>query len=86
MRVKILQSRGGVDVSYDAGEEYEIPEARAERWVAAGYAELIGTKKATPPAIEKAIEPPAEVPEIEPVVEAAVKPPAPERATKGRRK
>ncbi|MBD9542942.1 hypothetical protein IB276_26200 [Ensifer sp. ENS04] len=38
MRVKILQSRAGDNVNYDAGQVYDIPDGRAQRWVASGFA------------------------------------------------
>lgn len=38
MRVKILHSRAGDNVNYDAGQVYDLPDARAERWISAGFA------------------------------------------------
>lgn len=88
MRVKILQGRAGVDVSYDAGEEYDLPDGRAARWIDAGFAEAVGPvveiEPVVEPVVETAVVPAAEIPEIVPVVEVAVRPAAPEVATKGR--
>lgn len=38
MRVKMLNSRVGVDVTFDGGSEYDLPEERALRWIESGFA------------------------------------------------
>ena len=38
MRVKMLNSRVGVNETFNGGSEYDLPEARALRWIDAGFA------------------------------------------------
>lgn len=45
MKVKFLISVGGVDVSYQHGEIYEIDEDEANRFIEAGYAEEVKETK-----------------------------------------
>lgn len=38
VRVKMLNSRVGVNETFNGGSEYDLPEARALRWIDAGFA------------------------------------------------
>ncbi|PDT79964.1 hypothetical protein [Sinorhizobium sp. BJ1] len=79
MRVKMLNSRVGVNVTFDGGSEYDLPEARALRWIAAGFAVSVEDVAEAAPA-EVEFEPVDAAPEPETPVATA---PAPRR---GRRK
>lgn len=75
MRVKMLVSRVGVDVTYNAGSEYDLPEERAARWIDAVFA--------LPADGEIAVsEPVAEVADVAPVLELAIAAPVIETAAK----
>lgn len=54
MRIKLLQSRAGVDFSQNAGEEIDAPEAEAIRMIEAGQAIPAAPK------IERAVKAPVE--------------------------
>lgn len=83
MRVKMLSSRVGVDVTFDGGGEYDLPEERAARWIEAGFATAVESPISAP--IEIAVSATvAEVAVVEPVIEAAVAAPPPSR--RGRRR
>ena len=74
MRVKMLNSRVGANETFDGGSEYDLPYARAERWVNAGFAELVAG--VVPAVVER-----------EDAIELAVKPVPVETAVKrGRRR
>lgn len=80
MRVKILQGRVGTTEVFNGGSEYDIPDARAQRWIAAGFAVAVD---GAPAVVEPVVETPVvatepEVAVVEPVVETTVETPAPE--------
>jgi len=41
VKVRMLQSMAGPDVSYSAGDIIEIPASNVAEWVAAGIAEIV---------------------------------------------
>lgn len=41
VKVRMLQSMAGPDVSYSAGDLIEIPASNVAEWVAAGIAEIV---------------------------------------------
>ena len=45
MKIKFIVSAGGVDVSYEAGNTYEVEIEEAKRFIDAGIAEEIKEKK-----------------------------------------
>lgn len=59
MRVKMLVSRVGVDVTYNAGSEYDLPDERAQRWIDGAFAEAVGEVTSLEPAAEITVEPSA---------------------------
>ena len=52
-KVKLLTAMAGVNFSHNAGDEIELTDDQALRYVAAGIAEIVT------PAIEKAVKKPA---------------------------
>lgn len=44
MKLKFLVSVGGVDFTYQQGEEYEVEPEEAKRFIEAGYAEEVNRK------------------------------------------
>ncbi len=77
MKIKILVSIAGSNFSHIPGEEPEIEDKEAKRWIAAGIAEKVATKRkaAAKPAAE-----PAEPAEPPPTT------PAPKKKATGRKK
>lgn len=45
MKLKFLVSVGGVDFTYQQGEIYEVEAEEAKRFINAGYAEEVTSKK-----------------------------------------
>lgn len=75
MRVKMLNSRVGVTETFNGGTEYDLPEARALRWVESGFAMLVDDEIAVvEPVVESAV--------VDLVVEHAVAAPVVETAVK----
>lgn len=58
MRVKMLVSRVGVDVTYNAGSEYDLPGVRALRWIEGAFAEAVVEAAVVEAAAETVVEPP----------------------------
>lgn len=75
MRVRMLVSRVGVDVTYNAGSEYDLPDDRAGRWIDGVFAVPADGEIAV-------IDPVAEVAEVAPVHELAIAAPVIETAAK----
>ena len=74
MKVKILVSIAGSNFSHYPGEEPEIEDAEAKRWIKAGIAEKVATRK-------KAAAKPAATPAEPPPTT-----PAPKKKANGRKK
>jgi hypothetical protein len=69
MKVRLLQYISGNDRRYDVGEECDLPDAVATRWIDAGFAEAVSERRS------RADDAEADEPEAAALAE------APERAT-----